>query len=1448
MSRNQNRTEIDGSLTMRSKSTRRLLLSGVAALLCVAGLPSIVGVTVAGADPAEASDLVLYAYASGTNSTDPTCPVDTAAAPDPATECGLQDALNVAAGTTSGNVAIYLEDISTFYTEQNDALYSYEGWGAALTIATDPTLTGQATLDGGGSSGIGTSILLLSGTGSVAINNVAFQNGASKVFGLWDGGAINVRSSFPVTITNSQFTGNTAYRFGGAIAGGGDQTSNNFNIVGSTFANNTAAYGGAVSSAFSTAGTLAVSSSTFTNNLSSQGFGGAIASGFQGAGGAILSVTNSTFTGNSAEYSGLGGAIATGSGWGSITDVATITGSTFVNNSAPWGGAVLNGWLNDNAELTVENSTFVNNVTTDGGTGSAVMNGFLSTAKTTIIRSTIQSDADSGAVLANGYDNRGTFVVTGSVIAGSSSDLCNGTIISGGYNLEQDASSCGFSPVNHDLVGVDPHLASLAQNGGSTLTAAPESGSAIVGAIPNGSMSLTSSPVALCGTPRVDQAGYGESPGPCSIGALDFAILYAYAAGTNSTDPTCPLDTAASPDPTTECGLQDALNVAAGNVAIYLEDTSTSYTGQNGSLYFSNGGGAHLVITTDPNVSGRAVLDGQGSGGSILTLSGSDSVAINKLKFQNGFAANGGAINSTTSSLVSVANSVFENNVATGDGGAIDTADGRIGTLVVANSTFSGNVGSMGTAIDNGGNQGFGTLTVSGSTFLNNSGSYGGAITNANGGSGDVTIVNSTFSMNTATENGWGGAIVNGYYASGTMKIIRSTIDNGSATSAALDNVDGSLIVTGSVVAGAAFELCRGQITSGGYNLEQDSSSCGFSIATNDLVGVDPLLAPLASDGVFTQAKAPTATSPLIAAIPNGAMSSTNPSIPLCGSPRVDQSGQAEGNQSCSIGSLNFVVSTHVPGAAANVVATPGDTSASVAFTAPDNTGGSAITSYTVTATDLTNARNGGQSASGSTGPIVVTGLTNGDTYTFTVVATNAVGDGSPSTASDAVVPSGKPNSPTNVQVVAGDGQVEVSWTASTDANGSPITGYRAIVGTTYCLTTETSCTITGLTNGQPGRVFVVAINANGNSLATASASFKPFGLPFAATSVTATAGDKTATVKWAAALNNGSAISGYVASDGQGHSCATTGPSCVITGLTNGQNYSFTVVATNGAGAGAASISSNLVTPSGKPLAPTSVQVTPKDRSADVSWTPSDANGSPITGFKATASTGQFCTTSGDTSCTILGLTNGANFSVKVVATNANGNSLASVASTISKPFGSPFAATSVTATAGDKTATVKWAAALNNGSAISGYVASDGQGHSCATTGPSCVITGLTNGQNYSFTVVATNGAGAGAASISSNLVTPSGKPLAPTSVQVTPASKQVVVSWTASDANGSPITAYKATASTGQLCSTTGATSCTITGLTAGKSFTVSVVATNANGNSPASVASAKVAALA
>jgi uncharacterized protein (TIGR02145 family) len=87
------------------------------------------------------------------------------------------------------------------------------------------------------------------------------------------------------------------------------------------------------------------------------------------------------------------------------------------------------------------------------------------------------------------------------------------------------------------------------------------------------------------------------------------------------------------------------------------------------------------------------------------------------------------------------------------------------------------------------------------------------------------------------------------------------------------------------------------------------------------------------------------------------------------------------------------------PGAPTNPVATVGNAQASVAFTAPTSNGGSAITGYTVTSSP------GGFTASGASSPLTVTGLTNGIAYTFTVVATNALGDSVASTASAPVVP-----------------------------------------------------------------------------------------------------------------------------------------------------------------------------------------------------------------------------------------------------------------------------------------------------------------------------------------------------------------------------------------------------------------------------------------------------------
>ena len=91
------------------------------------------------------------------------------------------------------------------------------------------------------------------------------------------------------------------------------------------------------------------------------------------------------------------------------------------------------------------------------------------------------------------------------------------------------------------------------------------------------------------------------------------------------------------------------------------------------------------------------------------------------------------------------------------------------------------------------------------------------------------------------------------------------------------------------------------------------------------------------------------------------------------------------------------------PGAPTAVSALAEDVSARVSFDAPADPGADAITSYTVTATDTTDANNGGQHTSGPAGPLTVEGLTTGDDYTFTVKATNGVGSGLASAPSSAV-------------------------------------------------------------------------------------------------------------------------------------------------------------------------------------------------------------------------------------------------------------------------------------------------------------------------------------------------------------------------------------------------------------------------------------------------------------
>ena len=475
----------------------------------------------------------------------------------------------------------------------------------------------------------------------------------------------------------------------------------------------------------------------------------------------------------------------------------------------------------------------------------------------------------------------------------------------------------------------------------------------------------------------------------------------------------------------------------------------------------------------------------------------------------------------------------------------------------------------------------------------------------------------------------------------------------------------------------------------------------------------------------------------------------------------TDQTGRTFDVQTYAFGS-----GTTVPGAPTNVSALPGDRQATVSWSAPASDGGSAISGYTATSSpgNLSCATSGALSC-------VVSGLANGTPYTFTVAATNSIGTGPPSGPSGAVTPATLPGAPTNIGAFAGNGQATVSWGAPTSDGGSAINGYTATSnpGSLTCTSGGSlNCVVGGLTNGTQYTFTVAATNAIGTGPPSApSSAVTPASVPGAPTNVSAVAGNASATVSWSApASDGGSAINGYTVTSNPGSlSCGTTGtPSCVVSGLTNGVGYTFTVTATNTFGSGPPSVPSTSVTPATIPGAPASVSATAGNASATVDWSaPTSDGGSAIIDYTATSNPGNLtCGTSGGLSCVVAGLTNGVGYTFTVTATNGIGTGPPSGPSSTVTPVAVPGAPTSPIAVAGNASATVSWTIPANNGgSAIIDYTATSSPGGVSATvTGAgatSVVVSGLANGTAYTFTVRARNSVGQGPASVASNAVTP-------------------------------------------------------------------------------------------
>ncbi len=293
-----------------------------------------------------------------------------------------------------------------------------------------------------------------------------------------------------------------------------------------------------------------------------------------------------------------------------------------------------------------------------------------------------------------------------------------------------------------------------------------------------------------------------------------------------------------------------------------------------------------------------------------------------------------------------------------------------------------------------------------------------------------------------------------------------------------------------------------------------------------------------------------------------------------------------------------------VPSAPTIGVAAPGNTTASVAWTPPGSNGGSSISGYTVTAVNTASPADVQIKTVGSTTTTAtVMGLTNGQLYTLTVTAANGLGNSAASAPSNAVMPATLAAAPTVGSATAGNASVSLSWAAPAADGGSPITGYRITavnasnqqVGSTVVAGSATSGTVTGLTNGRSVAAKVAAINAIGDSPASAVSNYvTPVTVPDIPALGVSTGGVKTdavvsATAYWILPTSNGgSPITGYqvMADRYSGTTLVSSTESAVqpdtarklqFVGLVTAATYRFRVRAINAAGASAYSAPSNL-------------------------------------------------------------------------------------------------------------------------------------------------------------------------------------------------------------------------------------------------------------------------------
>jgi hypothetical protein len=520
----------------------------------------------------------------------------------------------------------------------------------------------------------------------------------------------------------------------------------------------------------------------------------------------------------------------------------------------------------------------------------------------------------------------------------------------------------------------------------------------------------------------------------------------------------------------------------------------------------------------------------------------------------------------------------------------------------------------------------------------------------------------------------------------------------------------------------------------------------------------------------------------------------------------------------------NVTTLPSIPSAPSGLTASVTATSLTVGWTAPSG----AVVSYSVTLSP------GGASqtiaAPGTSATF--TGLTPSTSYTASVTATNISGTSSAASitrTTSGVAPAGV----SGLTLSATDTSVTASWTAP---SGS-VTGYVVALspgGVTQTITSGTVAIFSGLTPGDLYAVAVTPYNAAGSGPTVTGSVTLPAAAPGATNPVTSIGSSSTSTSVTATWTLPADVLTSLTVTRQPGNVVQTLGATATtvtFTGLSSGTNYTISVVA-NGAGGASSVATTSAVT---KPGNVTSVLAVTSPTSISLSWT---APAGLVTGYTVYGSPGglQQSVSAPTTSLSFTGLTPGTAYTFTLVAENTGGQASGAVKSAVTDSL-APGAPTGLSLSNIGALMSVGWIAATGS---VSGYVVTLNPGGLTQNLGPSATSTtfsGLTLGATYSVSVVAMNGAAASTALAGS--LTLSTVPSPPATLSAVGGAGSITVNWTAPSGS---VTGYQATLNPGNIVRNLGSSSLStvFTGLAAGTTYTVAVVAINAQGSSsPANV---------